>query len=63
MGACLTGSIVPLTGGEYTPIQSWSEGEATPSQDTVIQIPDPSSVDGLTDKVTVESVCVCVCKK
>ena len=42
-GAWFLTSIVPLTGGEYTPIQSLEEGLSTFSHVTVTQSPDWAS--------------------
>ena len=55
MGAWFLTSIVPLTGGEYTPIQSLEEGLSTFSHVTVTQSPDWTSSVVLTWRVMVVS--------
>lgn len=54
-GAC-GGSIVPFTGGEYTPIQSLVVGLVTPFHDTLTQEPDVSSSVTFTEILILLSV-------
>ena len=56
MGAWLTGSMLPLMGGEKTPIQSPDDGLSTPDHVTVTHSPDWFSSAGDTERVMVASV-------
>ena len=58
IGAFLV-ALIPyslLAGGEYTPIQSFFDGEETPSQDTVTQSPDFSTKVVSTLRLILESI-------
>ena len=54
-GAC-AGSMLPFTGGEYTPIQSLVVGVVTPLHDTLTHDPEVSSSVTFTDITILLSV-------